>query len=259
MADQPSIFGSTEQPPTQATPNANPAGGNPVGAPPANDVTTLLSSIKNERGEQKYQTLEAALEGLRNAQEFIPSLRQQTAERTLNALTSQQPPTQQTAAPVVDANVVADLVNRTLTQREQQAVAQANLNTVVTTLQSVFGTDAESKFYGRAGEFGMTREEMNALAAKSPQAVLTMLGVNQQPQQKGNQVNPTSSTVNTAAYTPNPQSFIGRNPKGVIVGATYQDIKESSQRAKDMVKELHDKGMSVHDLTDPKVYAKFFK
>jgi hypothetical protein len=276
MSDQTSIFGNNQ---TATQPNANPAGSNPAGAQPdANQVATLLSSIKNERGEQKYSTIEEALNGLKHAQDFIPSLRQATAEkdaeierlrvaaeraaeleRTLEALTSQRQQAPATPAAAVDENALADLVNRTLTQRERQAVAQANIATVASTLQSVFGTDAETKMYGTAAELGMSREEINALAAKSPKAVFTMLGVNQQSANKPNQPTPTSSTVNTAAYTPNPQSFIGRNTVPVMIGATSQDIQESMNRAKNMVNELHEKGMSAHDLSDPKVFFKFFK
>jgi hypothetical protein len=273
MADQ-SIFGN-EQPATQ--PNT-PVGSNPQNAP-ANqvDAATLLSSIKNERGEQKYSTVEAALEGLRNAQEFIPTLKQQTAEkdaeierlrvqaeraaeleRTLAELTSQREQQQATPPAGINESQLADLVNRTLTQREQAALAQSNITTVTSTLQNVFGTDAEAKFYGKAQEMGMSVAEMNALAAKSPKAVLTMLGVTQPVPNKGNTQVHTPGTVNTAAYTPQQETFVGRNPKPVIVGATTQDINESMQRAKKMVEELHAQGKEVHDLTNPKVYFKFF-
>lgn len=277
MSDQTSIFGNTNNQATQ--PNQNtPTGGNPVGAQPdANQVATLLSSIKNERGEQKYASLEDALNGLKHAQEFIPSLRQQTAEkdaeierlrvqaeraaeleRTLASLTNQPAAKQETPAPALDESALAEIVNRQLTQREQQALALQNINSVKETLQSVFGADAETKFYGAAKEMGMSVEEINALAAKSPKAVFNMLGVKQQSANKPNQPLITPSSVNSAAYAPTPESFIGRNPKPVIVGATTQDINESMQRAKKMAQELEAKGMSVHDLTNPKVYAQYF-
>lgn len=275
MSDQTSIFGNTNNQATQ--PNDTPAS-NPGNAQPNADVATLLSSIKNERGEQKYATLEAALDGLRNAQEFIPSLRTQLTEkeqeverlrvqaeraaeleRTIAELTNQRAQDPATQAPVFDESKVADLVNRTLTQREQQALAQSNLAKVTSTLQSVFGADAEAKFYGKAKDLGMSVAEINALAAKSPAAVLTMLGVSQAANNTQNKSNPTTGTVNTAAFTPQNESFIGRNTKQVIVGATSQDIAESFDRAKKMTEELHNKGMSVYDLTDPKQYFKFFK
>jgi hypothetical protein len=274
MADQ-SIFGNENNTATQ--PNTQQTDSTQSNAQANTELATLLSSIKNERGEQKYATVEAALDGLRNAQEFIPNLRIQLTEReqeierlrvqaeraaelerTITELTANRQQEQNTSAPVLDESLVADLVNRTLTQREKQALAQANVATVVSTLQSVFGTDAESKFYGKAQELGLSKEEANALAAKSPKAVLTMLGVTQAATNKQNQSNPTSGTVNTEAFTPNNETFVGRNSKQVIVGATSQDIKESFDRAKKMTEELHAKGMSVYDFTDPKTYFKHF-
>ena len=276
MADQPdNIFASqpATQPPVQP---ANPA---PAGAQDSvNEFTTLLSSIKNERGEQKYATLADALVGLKNAQEFIPSLqakqaekdaeierlrkeaeRVQTLEETLAAFTSQRnEQNQPTAAPAFDENKLADLVNRTLTQREQAVVAQQNLASVVSTLQQSFGADAEAKFYGKADELGLSKVEINTLASKNPKAVLAMLGVSNQAPKQAN-TNPPPGSFNSSAYTPNEQTSIGRNPKQALVGATTEEVRESSERAKKMVDELHSKGMSVHDLSDPKMYAKFFK
>lgn len=274
MADQPNIFGS-EQQPTQA--QQTPATPAQAGAPNnTQDFAHLLSSIKNERGEQKYSTLEAALEGLRNAQEYIPNLKAEqaakdaeierlrkeaeriaTLEEAIAALTS-QPPHANTNAPVVDENKIADLVNRTLSQREQKQVADANVATVVSTLQQSFGADADKKFYDKGIELGMTREEMNALAARSPKAVFSMLGINPAAQPRPNNSSPTPGTVNTAAFTPTQQTFIGRNPNQTLVGATTQDIQKASERARLMVEELHAQGKSVHDLTDPKVYARYF-
>lgn len=275
MADQPSIFNESN-PATQPTnPPANPA---PAGAQDnVNEFTTLLSSIKNERGEQKYATLADALVGLKNAQEFIPSLqakqaekdaeierlrkeaeRVHTLEETLAAFTSQRDEQRQpTAAPAFDEKQLADLVNRQLSQREQAVVAQQNIASVVSTLQQSFGADAEAKFYGKAQEMGMSKEEINTLASKNPKAVLAMLGVSNQASKQTNTNIPPGS-FNSSAYTPNEHSFVGRNPKQALVGATSQEVKESAERAKRMVDELHDKGMLMKDLSDPKVYAKFF-
>lgn len=275
MADQPdNIFANN----TATQPNQTAA--NPAPAAAQNNVddfTTLLSTIKNERGEQKYATLADALVGLKNAQEFIPSLqakqaekdaeierlrvqaeRVQTLEETLAAFTSQQEQRQGTPAPAFDENKLADLVNRTLTQREQAAVAQQNLASVVSTLQQSFGADAEAKFYGKASEMGMTQQEINALASKNPKAVLAMLGVSNQAAKQPNTTPPPGS-FNSSAYTPNEQTFVGRNPNQALVGATSDEVRQSFERARKMVDELHAKDMSVHDLSDPKVYAKFFK
>jgi hypothetical protein len=272
MSDQTSIFGNTP-----SDTNPNPTGGsNPPNTNVPDDVATILGSIKNERGEVKYKDLNTALQALQASQEFIPTLKSQyetekaeaqrlreevarlrTIEDTVAALTQRQ--AEQTGTPPATGRTdeeIAELVNRTLTQKEQKATAMANVQSVVSTLQQSFGADAEKKFYDKAQEMGMSVDEMNALAAKSPKAVLSMLGVTVQQAHKPN-VSATNSSVNTSAFQPTQETFVGRNTKPTLVGATSQDLKMESQAANKMVEELHAQGMSVHDLTDPKLYAKY--
>lgn len=271
MSDQASIFNATN-PDT----NPNPAGSNPASPAVPNDVTTILQSIKNEKGEPKYKDLTTAIQALQASQEYIPNLKTQyetekaererlaaevarlkAIEETVAALTQRTQEPSGTPPVGLNEEQIAELVNRNLSQREQKSAAEANVSSVVSALQSVFGTEAEKKFYEKATEMGMTMQEMNALASKSPKAVLTMLGVNGQPAHKPN-TSVTNSTVNTSAFQPNPQTFVGRNTKPSLIGATSQELAQESQAAKNMVDELHAQGKSVHDLTDPKVYYKFF-
>ena len=78
MPDQASIF-NEQNPATQPTQN----GDNTPGAQGSNDLANLLGSIKNERGEPKYKSVEDALVGLRNAQEYIPQLTQKLSTQEL--------------------------------------------------------------------------------------------------------------------------------------------------------------------------------
>ncbi len=273
MADQPdSLFtqNTSTQTNTQATTS------NVAAAPnTGNDYAHLLSAIKNERGEQKYASLEEALVGLQNAQTYIPTLkaekaqheqeierlraevlRAKTIEETMSAFNSQQ----QTNAPqvqqVFDESKLADLVNQTLSKRQQADIEKSNQQMVVSTLQQSFGADAEKKFNEAATEMGLSREEMNSLAAKSPKLILTALGV--KAQSNTNNVSTTSGSVNTSAFTPQEPTLISRNPNTTMVGATTKDMQVSVDRARKMVDELHAKGMSAHDLSDPKIFNRYF-
>lgn len=273
MADQPnSLF---EQNTSTQTQQQAP-GSNPVAAPnTGNDYAHLLSSIKNERGEQKYASLEEALVGLQNAQTYIPTLkaeklqqdqeiqrlrdevlRAKTIEETLSAFNSQQQAPASQAPAAFDESKLADLVNQTLSKRQQADIEKSNQNMVVSTLQQSFGADAEKKFNEAAVEMGLSREEMNALAAKSPKLILTALGVKSQVNTQN--VNATTGSVNTSAFTPTEQTLISRNPNSTAIGATTQDMQVSVDRARKMVDELHAKGMSAHDLSDPKTFKKYF-
>ena len=64
--------------------------------------------------------------------------------------------------------------------------------------------------------------------------------------------------MNTSGLAPHQETFVGRNKESAVMGATTEDMRRESDRSKKMVEELHAQGLSVHDLSDPKVYKKYF-
>lgn len=238
----------------------------------------LLGTIKNERGEPKYRDLPTAIDALKHSQDFIPQLKTENetlkseleqlrqevqklsaVKETVEKLTSQRTEQQNTTGNQFDESTVANLINRTLTQREAEAIQKANVSTVVKTIQEKFGAEAEKVFYTKAQEMGMRPEQINKLASESPQAVFALFGINsvQQPQQRITA--PSANGVNTTGLQPQQSTFIGRNTSGWQVGSTTAELSAESNNAKKLVEELHSQGMSTYDLTDPKVYSKFFK
>jgi uncharacterized protein with PIN domain len=270
MPDQASIFSNTNPP----EPQAQPGGSNTPNVQIDPAIANLLGEIKNERGEPKYKTLQDALIGLKNAQEYIPQLNQKLTqkdeelaslraaadriaeiERTVQALTQPNSNTS-TQAPAITEETIANLVTKSLSKAQQEAVQKANLTEVVSVMQQKFGAEAETTFYTKAKELGMSVEEFNALAAKTPKAVLKLLGVDTSV--PANTASPTTSAVNTGGFQPTPQSTIGKNQKSILLGATSEQIRQESEAARKMVEELHASGKTVHDLTDPKVFFKTF-
>lgn len=270
MADQASIFNGNNTPETQE----QPGGGTPnVQLDPA--IATLLSEIKNERGEPKYKTVNDAIIALKHSQEFIPqlttklsekeaelnSLRENASklseiEKTIQTLTQRNDPAA-TPANGLTEEKIAELVSKTLSQRAQEATAATNLSEVTSIMQQKFGTEAEKVFYEKAKELGMSPEEVNALAARNPKAVLKLIGVDAVT--KPNTGSPASSSFNTNGFTPQADTSIGRNTKSIMLGATAQDYKEEAVKSQKMVEELEAQGLSINSLTDPKVYFKLFK
>jgi len=274
VSDPTSIFNNQNTPPGDNQNNGGsntPNGGNP------DPLVTLLAGIKNDRGEQKYKSVEDALNALKHSQDYIPQLsdklRQQEQElaeakaaaakiaeleRTLQTLTQNNAPSAPASpAPAgVSKEEIAELISNTLTVQQQAAVAKENLGKVVTTLTQSFGDKAEEVFYNKAKELGMSVTEINSLAAKSPQAAFKLLGLD-------NPTNapsaPNTGSINTGGFQPKQDSFVGKNSKPTLIGATTADLREETHNAKRMVDELHNQGLSVHDLTDPKVYFKHFK
>lgn len=276
MSDQTSIFGNST---ASTTPDANSqATSNGQPNVQSTPLENLLSQIKNEKGEPKYKTVEDALNGLMHAQNHIATLVQEKRQveteinelrpvaeqvkelrQVVERLTSSNSTTTQTVAVQgMTEEQIANLVKNTLNQSQQAQVAKQNLDAVVATVQAKFGDKAEQEFYGKAKELGMTMEEINTLASRTPKAALRMLGLEGVTQTQTTSGNP-AGTVNTTDFNPNTQSYIGRNSRKLEVGATAQELNEEAAAARKMVQELEQRGMSIDDLTKPSNYFKIFK
>jgi len=280
MADQPNSIFDGNANPVPPNPDVNNSDTSNIQPPPNDRVADLLKDIRNERGEQKYKDPLEALNGLKHAQEFIPQLKSQLTDKeqeiarlreevnrlkevesSVQKLTQPNSDPQPTAQGTMTEEQIAELVARQLTKKEQESLQKQNLQTVVSTLRSVLGTDAEKTFYAKAAELGMTQEEINGLAATKPKAVLTMFGVTdkQAAAPSAYASAPQPSSVNSSAFQQTEESYVGRNPKPTLIGATTDDLKQATDRAKKMVDELSKHGLSINDLTNPKVYSKYFK
>lgn len=274
MSDQNSLFTTNNIPQETPAPQAT---SNVANAPQNDALATLLSQIRNERGEQKYRTVEEALNGLKHAQEFIPQLttkqrqleqeledaRRAAAkvaeiENTVKSLTQQVSSPPATQGPAITPEQVAELIDVTLQRKQAETSAQANTKAVTAAVLAKFGDKAEQVFYGKAEELGLSKAEFNALAAKTPKAVLNLLGITDTAVTPQQVKSSSQSVINTTALEPPSETLIGRNKVPTLVGATTQQLREESLRARQMVDELHGKGLTVHDLTDPKVYFKHF-
>jgi hypothetical protein len=269
MADQATIFGqqSADTTATQQTATQT-----------QSPLATLLADIKNEQGAQKYATPEDALRGAAHAQEYIRTLQREKAEAEarLQTLSGQADKTAQLEATLAElmqkvnkpaepaSNVptgddIAAIVAKTLDSRSAAQKAKENQDAVANALLKQFGAEAEAKYNSAAQELGLSPQEMNEFAAKSPKAVLKALGVSEQAAPKQNSFAPASSTLNTAALQPHQDSFVGRNKAPQSIGATTGELHAEARNARSMVDELHSAGLTTADLSDPKVYAKYFK
>jgi hypothetical protein len=261
------IFGDGNTPPVA-----------PVVPVQPNSFEDLLGSIKNERGEPKYADVATALAALKASQDYIPQvktelqkaqeslaakdaeiIRLKAIEDTVAQLTSQPAASSQPASAAPKEADVAALVEQIINQRDGAKTAEANQKLVVKTIRDKFGADAEKVFYGKAEELGLSIAEINALAAKNPNAVLKLIGVDQGQPQVNRGFTPPASSLNTEGYQPQKESHLARNEKSVLFGATTGDVINEHRAAGALVEELASQGLSVHDLTDPKVFSRYFK
>lgn len=242
------------------------------------ELNTLLSAIKNENGEQKYKSLPEALKALQHSQSFIPSLKQEKAqaEAQIQAMKEQleelaslkdtvtQLAQRQDTAPtkdiVLDDEKIASVVAAQMERARSEATRKQNQDAVVAALAKKFGDKAGEHFYGKAQEVGLSAEAIQELAATSPAAVLQLMGVSEAGAQKQLSQTPFPSRVNPAALKLNAEeSYIGRETVSIPIGGGYAEQQQQMDNARKMVTELHEQGLTIGDLTDPKVYNKFFR
>ena len=159
--------------------------------PPVNQYVDLLASIIREDGTQKYASVEDVFKALTASQGHIQTLETDNAtlksevESRQNAedLFDKIKATQQNGQPSelvseVDLiETIKQLVPETLQNLEANKTAATNLESVVTTLKSMYGDKADEQFYSKGAELGLNQEKMNELASTSPSAIFKMLGV----------------------------------------------------------------------------------
>ena len=258
----------------------NQEGGNttPQNTPnPNDDLNTILSEIKNDKGEQKYKDVKTALDALRHSQEFIPSLRseldnvkteleQARAERerikeleaaVLRLSQNDELPNSNQNVKSVSEEEIARIVQDTLSKTHRQNQESTNVSTVVNRMRDTFGSDADKVFYQKAQEAGLDREQINELSKKSPAAVFRILGV--QEAVKNQPVGLPNSGVNSSGFSQATDSAVKANPNSIMLGATTSQVMDELVAAKQMQAELEKEGKSVYDFTDPKIYFKTFK
>lgn len=80
----------------------------------------------------------------------------------------------------VSEDDLKSLVEKTLTERENQATANQNISTVDAALQETYGTEARNVLVNKSQELGISLARMQELAAESPSAFFALIGEKQQ-------------------------------------------------------------------------------
>lgn len=244
MADQPGIFDQQVAEPQQQQQQQ-----------PSTEVNfaDLLKDIRNESGEQKYDSLPKALEGLKNAQAYIPQLKTElqtkdaeianlkakleqagALEEVVSRLTaSQQQPTGKEQPPAtngLDEQAVMNLVKNVLQQSEQQKSAQSNIVKVQDALTAKFGDKTVEALEAKAKELGTTRQQLGELASQNPALVLALFGTS-----VSTGVKPTTGSVTIPSSYQPPREELKRPEKSLLSGATSKDQAEFMRKIKEDV------------------------
>lgn len=252
MADQPSsVFDDGVTAPVVAP-----------GISEADKVATLLKSIKNENGEQKYDSLDKALEALNHSQQFIPQIKSQLTEREKEIERLQGELAQREAieavlqrltareaiddgnphAPVgLDEQAVQKLVEqslgKTLTERDARAQYQGNVSRVQDALLAKFGDKTKEVLAEKAAALGTTPGELGDLAGRNPALVLELFKA-----QGVSTPNPTVRGRNVEAINVQREE-LKRPEKSLLRGGTNKD-RES------FMKQIAAEVRAKHGITD---------
>ena len=189
MPDQDLFTPSQDTPP--ATPETTPV---PAAAPVYDH---LLGTITNAQGEQKYSTVEKALEGAASGQAYIAKLEGElkqlredstkgaAMEDILEAMKAKGAVADPvvTPEPVVPAEQpdIPALVAQSLGAIEQEKTEKANIAEVVARTKEAYGDKSSELFYSKAAEFGFDKAAINTLAMSNPKAVYNILGLTEKP------------------------------------------------------------------------------
>lgn len=247
MADQPNMFSDAPAAPAAVEPQVAPT-------PSADDqLANLLSGIKNESGQQKYDSVPKALEGLAHAQSYIPQLKselsqkdqeiarlreelakRESVEDVVSRLTATKgvdtdrgtPP----AASGLNEEAVLKLVQQALGQQKMVDQATQNQAQVQQALAARFGDKAHEVVQTKAKELGVTPQQLGKLASESPAMVLALFNASATPT-----VKPTTGSQHIpSSYQPEPPK-LERPKKSVLAGATSGEQKDLMLKIKEDV------------------------
>lgn len=249
MSDQ-NVFGgnNTEATPQQEQQQEQQPNSTPTQS--SNLFADQLSSIRNEEGKPKYDSVDKALEALKHSQEFIPQLKHENeelkrkleelsansekmskVEEMLERLAAKGAEDGQPANQSLDEQSVLALLEKQLEQRDQLSAAKQNVQTVQSKLQEKFGDKAAEAVRQKAEELGTTPEELGLLAERNPKMVLAYFGASAP--SKNKITTPGQNT--TSISSTQTEEGLQRPAKSLLAGATSKEQAEYMRRVREEV------------------------
>lgn len=209
-----------------------------------------LLEIKREDGTPKYESVEDALDALKASQDHIHKI--ETENATLKTKVSEADQLRETLERLKQGNNVneekpngetnqkgglseeaaAELIERKLKERADQATFSNNLKSVNDQLISKFGSEQEAAkaVKAKAAELGLTVNDLKNLSASAPKAVLAYFGESAKPS--------TSINTSTVRIPPNPSIDPLKAPEVSIIsgrGATTKNQTDFVRKVREKV------------------------
>jgi hypothetical protein len=192
---------------------------------------------------KKYGSIEDALKSVPHAQKHIQTLeselaqtkeelaKRRAASELLDEIKSGLLHENTPQAVEFDQDKLVQIVDQTLMLKEKQRAAQQNAVSVANKFTEQYGEKAQEVYNNLAKETGMSVQELNTLAARSPSVILKLAGLTKTetiPTKTSGSVN--TETLNSGNSTSN---LSARVPKG----ATTKDLVSAWKAAGEKVKQ----------------------
>lgn len=221
-------------------------------------VATVPSDLEKRIAELSHKSAEELAKGkayadqhIKNLEEQINGLREDldkklNAEQVLEEMKKRQAEDQMgNTSPSLGEADVKDLIKNTLVETEAERIAAGNLALVDAKVTEVYGDKGPEVIERKAKELGMSKDELAALAQKSPSAFFAATGLNQTKPVDG--VATSKGTVNTANM-----SFNNSGPQEGT-WEYYQELRASNKRKywspevqKQLIKDRETKGEAFY-------------
>ena len=189
---------------------------------------------------KKYKNPEDALKSVPHAQEHISTLEAELAEvkeeltkrKTASELLDEirSGTNQEATASEVNHDDIEQLINSTLANRESAKTAKLNANSVADKFTEQYGAEAQTAYNQIAKEAGLSVQQLNNLAATSPNAVLKLSGLSD----KKVQTSSTSGSINTESLKATETGAL--TSARVKQGASTKDLVSAWKRAGEISK-----------------------
>lgn len=162
---------------------------------PDEEVTNLLSEMKNDDGTPKYKTVAEALKAAVHAQTHIKTLEEEQRalkdqgkaseklDELLEAVKNSKGSGTGVTAPAIKPEEVLTIVKDYLDDTKAAEQRTTNIETVTNVFKNRYGKDASEKLYSKAKDLGFDSKEINSMIANNPQAALKVLGEAKTPSQ----------------------------------------------------------------------------
>ena len=177
-------------------------------------VNTLTRQLDELRGD--YLKLREDYTARAKLEELIGQLETKSQQHS----NSEQPQAKEVKdKPGIDPDQIASLVSNKIQEYELTKKQTENFNKVKTKLKEQFGDNYQTALKHQIEELGLTEEDVNALARKSPNAFFKTLGIEQAPVKE--------TFLNPMRSSQKPETF---QPKGFPkrTWSYYQDLKKTN-------------------------------